>query len=179
MKDIPLFTPIQFNVIAAIDINGGISKHNQIPWYFPDDFKHFKKLTNNGYCLMGRNTYEEINKKMSDKGKDQVLPNRTSFVLSHTLTDLPNATVVKSVEEAIKLVPYDGVTKRNFWFIGGPSIFSIGLSYSSNAYMTLINDQYDCDCFFPYEQLQRIYRCTYDITPAGIDPKLRFTQWSW
>jgi len=35
-------------VIVAVAKNGVIGKNGKIPWYIPEDFQHFKKLTMNG-----------------------------------------------------------------------------------------------------------------------------------
>ena len=32
---------MNFNVIVAVDSNNGIGIDNSIPWYEPDDLKHF------------------------------------------------------------------------------------------------------------------------------------------
>ena len=33
-----------YNMIVAYDLNKGIGKANKLPWYFPEDLKHFSKL---------------------------------------------------------------------------------------------------------------------------------------
>lgn len=47
---------------------GIIGKNNHLPWHLPKDLKHFKETTLNQVILMGRVTFEGMNKRL--------LPNR-------------------------------------------------------------------------------------------------------
>ena len=45
-----------------------------MPWHLPSELQHFKQTTTGHAILMGRVTYEGLNKR--------VLPNRTNIILS-------------------------------------------------------------------------------------------------
>ena len=69
---------IPFDLIVAKTINNGIGLNNKIPWKLSKDLKMFKKITTSGNeknaIIMGRKTFESINKKP--------LPGRTNIILS-------------------------------------------------------------------------------------------------
>ena len=49
-------------IIAAIAKNNALGKDNDLIWYLPGDLKRFKKTTTGHHILMGRNTFESIEK---------------------------------------------------------------------------------------------------------------------
>lgn len=145
----------RYAVIAAVDIKGGFSKEGQIPWYYSEDFQWFKQITsgeedNKSICAMGRKTYEDINTRLGQKAIKSVLPNRRCFVLSNTLTELPNATVVKSIRE----VEFHNDNPTNTIFIiGGNKLFTEGVALAHDIFLTVINKDFDCDKHFPMSYL--------------------------
>ena len=67
------------NIIVAYCKGNGIGKNNALPWYIPQDLKHFSKLTkgnNNNMVVMGRKTWDSLPFKP--------LPNRRNIVLTST-----------------------------------------------------------------------------------------------
>ena len=51
------------NIVVAIDINNGIGKNGKIPWNYPKDLLHFRKLTIHNTVLMGRKTWDSLTSK--------------------------------------------------------------------------------------------------------------------
>jgi dihydrofolate reductase len=62
-----------FKAIAAMSQNRVIGAQGKIPWYLPDDFKWFKKMTMGHVIVMGRKTFESIGNP---------LPSRKNLVLT-------------------------------------------------------------------------------------------------
>lgn len=62
-----------FSIIVAIGNNNEIGKNNKLLWHIPEDLKKFKEITLGKTVIMGRNTFESIEKP---------LPNRHNIVLS-------------------------------------------------------------------------------------------------
>ena len=60
-------------MIAAAAENNALGKDNKIIWHLPDDYKRFKEITSGHYIIMGRKTFESLQKP---------LPNRTHIVIS-------------------------------------------------------------------------------------------------
>ena len=44
------------SIVVARAKNGIIGNNNSMPWYYPEDLKHFRKITLDGTVLMGRKT---------------------------------------------------------------------------------------------------------------------------
>lgn len=148
----------KFAIIAAVDSTGGLSKNGEIPWHYKEDFNWFKKQTTGNICVMGRGTYEDINKRLGDKAKDSVLPNRKCFVVSSTLKqqDINNATVITSAYDVDSQLTNDDLEKTVF-YIGGESIFNLALSIADELYLTFINKDFECDKFFPIEYVDKLF----------------------
>lgn len=79
-----------FIAIAAISENRAIGKDGKIPWYIPEDWKHFKETTAGSPIIMGRKTYESIGRP---------LPGRENIVLTRGEFTAPGITVLHSLDE--------------------------------------------------------------------------------
>ena len=64
---------MSLTLIAALDLENGIGKNNQLLWHLPDDFARFKQLTMGHCVIMGRKTWESLPK---------LLPKRTHIIIS-------------------------------------------------------------------------------------------------
>lgn len=162
-----------YAVIAAVDLDRGYAKDGKIPWHFKEDFNWFKKQTAGHACIMGRGTYEDINARVGAKGKKNVLPGRPCFVVSTTLTDLPNATVIRSIGEAQFKLPADYGIDKPIFIIGGDRLFTEGVALADTVYLTTINASYGCDKFFPVEYVLKNFNPP-RIFEAKSNKDLRF-----
>tara|TARA_B100001094_G_C18135265_1_gene774683 strand:+ start:1059 stop:1559 length:501 start_codon:yes stop_codon:yes gene_type:complete len=136
-----------YNLIVAICKNNGIGKSGKLPWKIKEDLSMFSTLTKgngNNAIIMGRKTWESINKKP--------LPNRTNIILSTTLTNhlgYDNVHIFDSFDSinshCIKS-KYD-----NIWVIGGSTVYDYFLNNSliKKCFVTFIDHEFDCDTFFP------------------------------
>lgn len=149
----------RYAIIAAVDLTGGFGKDGKIPWDYPEDFRWFQSQTKGNICVMGKTTYLEINEKIGEKGKESVLPDRKCFVVSSTLRqeDVPNATVIPDIYAVDALLDDEDVTKTVF-YIGGEQVFSQALSRADRVVLTVINQEFDCDRFFPTTALEKLFR---------------------
>ena len=138
---------MKFNVIIAVDNKNGIGKNNSLPWNSKTDLKFFSKTTkgnNNNAVLMGRKTWESLNKP---------LINRFNIIISSQKLDdsLPNVKVFKTIDDALQFS-----NSKNFdtlWVIGGSKIYETFLNdyykQIQECFITQIEEEYDCDTFFP------------------------------
>jgi len=126
--------------IWAQDENGLIGKNGVLPWHLPDDLQFFKQMTENNVVVMGRTTFEGMDKKL--------LPNRQTIVLtSNKDYDGNGALVLNSVEEVLAFADeFEGIT----FIIGGGVVFKFFLSHIDVLYRTLIKDKFEGDTYFPY-----------------------------
>ncbi len=126
---------------VAIAKNWVIGGDNDLPWYLPEDLKHFKKITTGKTVLMGRKTYDSIIKRL---GKP--LPNRKNVVITRQ-TDFIAANEVlifHSIEEA-----FDHLKNEDIYIIGGAQIFKQTLPLAEKMYITKVHQEYPGDAFFP------------------------------
>lgn len=145
--------------VVAVDNQAGFGKDGKIPWHIPEDFKRFKELTSNHICVMGRHTYNDINNTIGEKGAQSVLPNRKCFVISNTLTELPNATVIKEFNE-IESYLKEEHEKSPIFVIGGQKIYEQYIPRADFVEMTIINHDYQCDRFYPVDYLAKYFHVT-------------------
>ena len=142
-----------FNVIAAVDAEGGIGKNGVMPWHFKEDMQYFKNLTKgagDNVVIMGRKTFQSMNYRP--------LPYRTNIVISssadlHSNHHNPscNLYVLRCIEDALGIIP--SLKCDDVWVIGGNLLYSSFMyEYSQlvkNVYLTHIPNTYDCDVHFP------------------------------
>lgn len=169
-RDIDMTPRRKWCLIAALDLDGGYAKNGDIPWHYSEDFKWFKSRTANSICVMGRKTYDDINKRLGEAAKDSVLPGRTCYVLTNTHESLPNAIVIKSLSDLNALL--DPTDVREVYIIGGGQVFSEGISKADVVFITVINDTHECDAFFPTKYLLNNFGVTNIF--KGQEEKLRY-----
>lgn len=134
------------NIIAAVTRRGGIGLNNNIPWNLKSEMAHFKKLTvgdGNNSVIMGKNTWDSLNRKS--------LINRKNIVISPTLKDFQDdVTVVNSLDEALEHCKQEKIYKN--WIIGGARLYDDALNNHliSNVHITRVETDIVCDTFFPH-----------------------------
>ncbi len=141
-------------LIAGIADNGVIGKDNDLPWYIPEDLRHFKNLTVGHTVVMGRKTYESIIVRL---GKP--LPNRKNIVITRQKDYKVLDDVVKISD--ISEIPDSG----KVYIIGGSSLYELMLSRADILEITHIHQEPEGDTYFPkinWEQWEEVHREDYD-----------------
>lgn len=112
-------------IVACICQGYGIGKDGRIPWKNTHDMKWFKKITMGNTLLVGKNT---------------ILP------------PLPGRNVVVLQDRNM----IDDPQYRNAMLIGGAKVWIDALQkgYIERIYLTVIDEYYECDTYFPIEYLQ-------------------------
>lgn len=124
--------------MAAIAENNALGKDNQLIWHLPADLKRFKKTTLNHAVIMGRKTYESLEKP---------LPNRTNIIITRDRNyKVSGWIVVNSLEEALKVA---AKTDENPFILGGAEIYRQAMSYADKLDITFVHHQFEADVFFP------------------------------
>lgn len=140
------------NLILACDNKYGIGKNNCLPWNFSEDLKYFKRLTEfsdsivkKSCVIMGRKTWESI--------PNNYLKNRVNIVISRNknITDLYKSENEKILffDSLIFAINYSKENFSNVWIIGGSEIYNQSFNYYlvDNLYLTLIDNDFNCDKF--------------------------------
>jgi len=125
------------SLIAAIARNRVIGLNNTLPWHLPEDLKRFRALTTGHHIIMGRKTYESLNR---------LLPNRTTVIVTRNPNyHVPGALVAASLPHAIALCGGDA----EIFVIGGAELYREALQRADRLYITAIDAKYEGDVFFP------------------------------
>lgn len=136
-------TTMSLTLIAALDLDNGIGKENQLLWHLPDDFQHFKRLTMGHCVIMGRKTLESLPK---------LLPKRTHIVLSRDKNyQKEHCTMVSSIQEAIAVAHEQD---EHPFVIGGGEVYKLALPYATTLELTRVQAHFQADTFFPEIDLQ-------------------------
>jgi dihydrofolate reductase len=124
-------------LVAAVAANGIIGAGGKLPWHFPEELKHFKRLTMGHPIIMGRGTWESL------KGP---LPGRENIVVtSDPNYRAPGASLAASLEGAIALCAGEPLA----FIIGGTRLFEDSLPIADGMVLTEIQRDYAGDTRFP------------------------------
>lgn len=127
------------SIIVAKAKNNTIGKDNKLLWNIPDDLKRFKELTTNHNIIMGRKTFESI---------ERILPNRKHIVFSQNPDFKVNNENVEIVHSMLQIQQYIEDENENF-VIGGAMIYNLLMPYVTKMYVTEIDKDFEGDTFFP------------------------------
>lgn len=141
------------SLIAAMSENRVIGRDGDLPWHLPADLKHFKATTRGHPVIMGRKTFESL---------DRPLPNRTNIVITRNPNyDVDGVIVVRSLDEALRVAEKqhdgaeptrsddDGDREPEIFILGGEEIFRQALCRADRLYLTIVHAELDGDTFFP------------------------------
>lgn len=124
--------------IAAIGKNNELGYKNSLIWHLKEDLNNFKKLTNNHYIVMGKNTYLSLPKK---------LPNRKYIIISRSLPNSDEYILFKNIKDFLK---FFNTQNEDIYIIGGATIYKELLEYSNILILTEIDKEFkNADVYFP------------------------------
>lgn len=127
----------RLSLIVAMAKNRVIGSDNRIPWHLPNELKLFKSLTMGHHIVMGRKTYESI---------DRLLPGRTTVIVTRQKQyEVPGAVVAHSITEALAACKDDD----EVFVIGGADLFRETLPIADRLYLTTVNAEPEGDTFMP------------------------------
>lgn len=121
-----------FEVILAMDKNGGIGFKGVLPWKITTELQHFKTVTEGHILLVGRKTRETL----------PALSNRTIWTLSESN--------FRDVDSVIKYIKFIRCQQRVFVAGGGQiynEFFKNHLDVISKIHLSIVKGEYDCDTF--------------------------------
>lgn len=142
---------IEFSLIAAADKNLGIGKNNDMPWRLKGEMKYFTEMTTGAdegkinAVVMGLNTWFSLPEA------HRPLKGRLNIVLSKDPVELPEGVInAGSFDEAFEKLS-DIEDLNEVFIIGGASIYAqaIKLAGCMKIYLTEIDQEFECDTFFP------------------------------
>lgn len=131
-------------LIVACDKNGGIGYKNALPWnQIKGDLPRFKKLTEGGVVVMGRNTWESLPIKP--------LTNRIHFIVTSKVGFFPRSCF--TIPSLDYICNY-----KNAWVIGGSKLIESAWQCIDEVHLTQTISEYTCDCFIDLIKLQKEFK---------------------
>lgn len=126
-------------LVVAASENNVIGDNGNLPWHLPKDLKFFKDLTWGMVIIMGRKTYEAIEKP---------LPGRVNVVMTSKADwEREGVLVAHTVNEALRIAK--STNCKDYYVIGGGEIFKEFLPITDRIYMTRVHAEVEGDAFFP------------------------------
>lgn len=159
----------KITLIYARAKNGTIGKDGALPWYIPNDLKHFKALTMGADgkgrpMIMGRKTFESL---------PGLLPGRPHIVLTQNKSwRAEGAQTAGTLDEAIKLAGEGAMT-----VVGGAAIYNAFMPRAATIEMTQIHADYVGDTVMPApddSQWEEIAREDHPSDPEKQRPAFSF-----
>jgi dihydrofolate reductase len=144
------------SLVVAASTNNAIGKNGQLLWHLPKDLKFFKNITWGKPVIMGRKTFEAVNKP---------LPGRINIVI--TTQDgwqAEDVDVAKDVKDALGKAA--ATNCKEICIIGGGEIYKQTIDMANRIYMTRVHAQLDGDTFFPeIDKNKWVLKNNVDLTP--------------
>lgn len=128
----------QLYIIAAMSENRVIGVDNRLPWHLPDEWTHFRKVTEGRAFLMGRKSYEAPDALHSTY--------RNVILSSHSPEEAEQKTeYARDMETALALL-HD---ENEVFVLGGASVFMQALPLADKLFLTIVHAHIDGDAYFP------------------------------
>lgn len=125
-------------LIVGYARNRVIGRDGKLPWRYPEDLQHFKRVTMGHALIMGSVTYESIGRP---------LPGRRNLVLCDVPGyEAPGCEVFDSFEGALAAARE---TDDCPFVIGGASVYAQALPCATHLYVTEIQQDVEGDAYFP------------------------------
>lgn len=118
--------------ILAVSQNGVIGNNGNIPWDYTEERKFFRDMTKGSLRIMGSNTYWPLRGQLKN----------LALVSRYDTDPDPNVIIFRSVNEILKWEQY---VNKEFWICGGAELYRTTRMYWTEAYVTVIHQNYEGD----------------------------------
>jgi dihydrofolate reductase len=142
------------SMIAAMAKNRVIGAANDIPWRVPGEQRRFRQLTEGHLVVMGRRTYESI---------DRPLPNRDVLVIGRQSIAADRVSTCTTLQSALEIIAND--SREEVFIAGGEQIYRQFLPYADTVYLTELDLEPAGDTTFP--DLPTDFHCAERVDVSG------------
>jgi dihydrofolate reductase len=151
---------MKISLIAAMAKNRVIGRQGDIPWRIPGEQKIFKKITLGHAVIMGRKTFESL---------DRPLPGRTNIIVTRQKDyRAEGCLVAHDLASALKYCPAD---EDEAFICGGGQLYHEALPLADRIYLTVIPREIPGDTHFPDFSLTEFWvRQSESIQVEGAEP---------
>lgn len=117
----------RLSLIVAMAKNRIIGADGRIPWHLPNELQLFKSVTMGHHIIMGRKTYESINR---------LLPGRTTVIVTRQKDyAIAGAKIAHTLDEAVALCTSDS----EIFVIGGGELYRAAMPMADRIYLTVVD----------------------------------------
>ena len=128
------------SLVVAHGDNLVIGKDGWMPWNLPEDLKTFRKITIHHPIVMGRTTFDAM-KKPLPKRHTYVVTNNKDYRFDHQ-----DVTIINDFDALLN----EYKNKDEVLYIcGGAKIYSYALPYVDEMWISLVDEHYEGDTYFP------------------------------
>jgi len=144
---------MSIKLICAVDSNWSIGYKNELLFNISADLQRFKSLTENQFCIFGRNTYESI----LNYNNGKPLSNRVNVVLTRNRKYEVSLGVYKSDSVEHILNHYNsGKQHKDIMACGGADVYNQFLPHADEVLITYIDEEAPkADTYFNREVLEK------------------------
>lgn len=148
-------------VVVAVARNGVIGVENRIPWRVPTDLKRFKELTWGKPLIIGRRTWQSL---------ERPLPNRNIVVVSRDPSfTAAGAHIAQNTREALatarRIASSTGA--KEIVIGGGTDVYNDFMDEIDVIYLTEIELEPRGEAFFPKLDPEKWIETAREIPPRG------------
>lgn len=151
--------------IWAEDENHLIGVNGGLPWRLPKELKHFKETTMGHALLMGRVTFDGMNRR--------ILPGRKTLILTRDKSfETDGVTIVHDLDEV-----FDWFEKQDktLYIVGGASIYKAFLPHCDAIIKTRVHGVFEGDTYFPDVDLTSFRKASEVFSPKDDNNAYDFT----
>lgn len=157
------------HAIWAEDEQHLIGNKGRLPWFLPAELAHFKKTTLGHAMLMGRKTFDGMNKR--------ILPGRQTIILTRDQDyDAENESVLVMYSKREVLDWYQKQADQELFVIGGAELFALFEDEFDQLFVTLVKGSFEGDTYFPTSFDYGQFRVVDELThPADTNNQYEFS----
>lgn len=126
------------SLVAAMAENRVIGRAGGVPWRLPADMRFFKRLTTGHTVIMGRKTFESLDRPLEHRRNVVVTRDRSYHAPE-------GVTVAHAFDEAIAIAHGE----EEVFVAGGAAIYRLALPRADRIYLTVVHAHVEGDTFFP------------------------------
>lgn len=132
-------------MVVCINAKLAIGKSGELLYHISNDLTNFKRLTEGGVVIMGRETLESL-----PNGKP--LPNRENIILTKRSDyELENALIAHSISDVLELCDNPFWKNKKKFIIGGGSVYKefLDAQLVRTIVLTEVDEETEGDTYFP------------------------------
>ncbi len=125
------------SLIVAASENDVIGRDGDLPWKLPDDLKHFKRVTMGKPVVMGRKTWESLQRPLPGRQNVVITRQRGYSAEGCDIVNYP-AAALQATSAADDIM-----------IIGGGRVYEQFLRRADRIYLTRVHTTVEGDVYFP------------------------------